>query len=476
MPKAVPAQATGVAARLEAFILERYPFALPTVQEALRATGGGRVRERDVPAIESLRLVLRRELKRALEAIDIGDVPDPTPGVTAERRIDRARKAVINACDALLAREAIAASLTREERIEILRGMILTRAVDNRLKQFFTSGEVRYGDTPFQGKGFRSLGQEAIYAAGIRLRRGAAFRDAARGWSGDVVGPIIRDLGVALAMRPEAEAVRMVLNAQMGKAGPPMNGKDLHIGDLDWGVLPAAAPLTVSTLTVAGMAMAFSRDGSGRVAISFIGEGGSSLGEWHEAINLCAARRLPAVFCIENNQTALSTPVADQSAVSVFADKAVGYGMPGFTVDGTDPEAIAAAFTWAADRARAGDGPTVIELVSLRMCGHAHHDDMLYLGKEPAIAWGYPPLAPEGAYANRALYQYWATKDPIATYAAALAEDEVIDADDLERYKREAEAIVEGEARAIVDAPWPAAETAGVGVVAGEPPRARVEV
>ena len=93
--------------------------------------------------------------------------------------------------------------------------------------------------------------------------------------------------------------------------------------------------------------MAFARERSGRVAVSFIGEGGSSLGEWHEAINLCAARRLPAVFCIENNQTALSTPAAEQTAARVFADKAIGYGIPGITTDGTDPDAIAAAFAWA---------------------------------------------------------------------------------------------------------------------------------
>jgi TPP-dependent pyruvate/acetoin dehydrogenase alpha subunit len=108
-------------------------------------------------------------------------------------------------------------------------------------------------------------------------------------------------------MRCGPETVRMVLNAQMGKAGTSFDGKDLHVGDYDWGILPPAAPLGISTLTVAGMAMAFQRDGSGRVAVSFIGEGGSSLGEWHEAINLCAARRLPAIFCVENNQLALST-------------------------------------------------------------------------------------------------------------------------------------------------------------------------
>src|SRR5438445_13702346 len=165
----------------------------------------------------------------------------------------------------------------------------------------------------------------------------------------------------------------MALAAQMGKAGPPMNGKDLHVGDFTSGILPAAAPLTIGTMTMAGMALGFAREGNGRVAISLIGEGGSSLGEWHEAINLCAARRLPAIFCVQNNQTALSTPVAEQSAVRVFADKAAGYGIPGITIDGTDPDQVAAAFIWAADRARAGKGPALIELVAMRMCGHAHH-------------------------------------------------------------------------------------------------------
>ena len=93
------------------------------------------------------------------------------------------------------------------------------------------------------------------------------------------------------------------------------------------------------------------------------------------------------IFCLQNNQTALSTPVRDNSAARVFADKAAGYGIPGMTIDGTDPDAIAAAFTWAAERARAGEGATLIELVAMRMCGHAHHDDMLYLGKDPQPSW-----------------------------------------------------------------------------------------
>jgi 2-oxoisovalerate dehydrogenase E1 component len=454
-----------IAGRLSAFVLERFPFAIELVRGVLASVAGA----------GDLRSAFRAELTRALSRLDVGDLPEPTPRVPAAQRLAQARDALLDTCDGFLAREEIARSLTADERREILRGMVLTRALDNRLKQFFSSGEVVYRDAPFQGKGFRSLGQEAIYAAAIRLRRGDEWRGADGGWRGDVVGPIIRDLGVALAMRPEPAAVRMVLNAQMGKDGPPMHGKDLHIGDFAWGILPATAPLTISTMSLAGLAMAFARDGDGRVAVSFIGEGGSSLGEWHEAINLCAARRLPAIFCIENNQTALSTPLADQSAVRVFADKAVGYGVPGVTIDGTDPEAIAAAFTWAADRARAGRGPSLLELVSLRMCGHAHHDDMLYLGKEPPIGWNYPPLTDDG-YADADAYRYWAARDPISRYAEKLQADGVIEAGHLDDSKREAQAMVEAEARAVIEAPWPRHESAGTGVLQDEPPRTRVEI
>jgi 2-oxoisovalerate dehydrogenase E1 component len=228
-------------------------------------------------------------------------------------------------------------------------------------------------------------------------------------------------------------------------------------------------------MTLAGMALAFARAGSGRVAVSFIGEGGSSLGEWHEAINLCAARRLPAVFCVENNQTALSTPVAEQTAARVFADKAAGYGIPGITIDGTDADEVAAAFAWAAERARAGAGPALIELVSMRMCGHAHHDDMLYLGKDAPGAWEYPALA-AGGYANREAYAFWASRDPIQRYAARLRDEGLIAAGDPEVFRRDAETLVEREARAVIDAPWPEPESAGQGVFANDVPRRRVEV
>jgi 2-oxoisovalerate dehydrogenase E1 component len=439
---------TSLHSRFAAFLAERYPFAAPVV---FRAVGDSS----DID-VETLRNALA-------DSLLLGDLPETTPGVSAGQRLQQAIDDIAEAAEGFLRRDQIAASITADEKRELLRGMLLTRAVDNRLKSFFTGGEVRWGNGSFQGKGFRSLGQEAIYAAVLRLQ------------ADDVISPMIRDLGAVLAKHNHRDTVRMVLSAQMGKAGPPMNGKDLHVGDWEHGILPAMAPLGSPALTIAGIAMAFQLRKEPRVAVSFAGEGTTSLGEWHEAINACAARKLPAVFCIQNNQTALSTPVRDNSAARVFADKGPGYGIRSVTVDGTDPEAIAAAFGWAAERARNGHGPSLIELVAMRMCGHAHHDDMLYLGKDPQSSWAYPALTEQG-YADRETYEFWRQRDPLVTYAARLEEEGVISAADVETWKKEIETLVEEEARKVIDAPWPDGAEAGHGVFAGEPRRAHIEV
>src|SRR5437867_5394020 len=262
---------TGIASRFGAFVAERYPFALADALDALDASSGSR-EPADEASIEAVRPALRRELTRRLQldAVPPG-LCETTPSVTAAARIEQARAELLDACDGFLRRAAIEASLTREEKIEILRGMVLTRATDNRLKTFFLGGEVRFGGTALQGKGFRSLGQEALYGAAMRLRRGPKYRGHGSGktsaerwdgsakasaerstWHGDVIGPMIRDLGVTLAMRPEPATVRMVLNSQMAKAGPPTGGKDFGYGDIDWWILLPASPLTIATLTLAG--------------------------------------------------------------------------------------------------------------------------------------------------------------------------------------------------------------------------------
>ena len=260
-----------LAARFAAFVAESHPGSLERVTKAfaavLRATKGNVGRK-----------PLRAALRKALQSSIPRGAAETTPGVPMRERMRREEESILDACDGFVRREELRASLTTDERREILRGMILTRAADNRLKAFFTGGEVRYGNASFQGKGFRSLGQEAIYASAIRLKRGEAFRDDQGGWRGDVVAPLIRDAGVVIAMRPEPATIRLILNGQMGKAGPPTGGKDLHVGDFEHGVLPSSAPLTISTMTIAGMAMAFSLRGEDRVAVSYVGEGATSLG------------------------------------------------------------------------------------------------------------------------------------------------------------------------------------------------------
>ncbi len=238
-------RATGLASRFGAFVAEQHPTLVHLALEVFDAAGGAKLKPRDRTGLEALRPVFRRELASRLYHVVTGveGLDETTPGTSAIRRLEQARAQMLDACDGWLQREVIAASLTDDERTEILRGMCLTRAVDNRLKQFFIGGEVRWGMKAFQGKGFRSLGQEAIFAAGIRLKRGARYRAADGSWTGDVIAPVIRDLGITLAMRGDDDAVAMILRAQMGKAGPPMRGKDLHTGDFEWGVLPAAAPL-----------------------------------------------------------------------------------------------------------------------------------------------------------------------------------------------------------------------------------------
>ena len=189
---------TGLASRFGVFVAERHPLALADALEALDAVSRGRVPS-DEHGIDALRPALREELGRRLQARTASPAGPRRHHPRAQpprRGLGQACAEVVEACDGSLRRAAIEASLTADERREILRGMVLTRATDNRLKSFFPATRSATAGG-FQGKGFRSLGQEAIYAAGIRLRRGARYRGADGAWHGDVVAPLIRDLGVA---------------------------------------------------------------------------------------------------------------------------------------------------------------------------------------------------------------------------------------------------------------------------------------
>ncbi len=362
---------------------------------------------------------------------------------------------------AAFARMRLKLSLHPKEKLEILRGMLRTRHLDSRLKKFFGSSEVKQPDgAAFQGKGFRSMGQEAIYAAALRLQRGKDFMRNGQ-YSGDFVAPMIRDLGLALAMGQQPYDV---MAAQMGKVGKPTNGKDLHLGDFDCGILPPAAPITLSTGSACGIGFALKN--SGRVIISCIGEGGTSSGEWHEVINFAAVQKMPIVFIVQNNQTALSTPVNEQCVALNFAQKAIGYGMRAITIDGTDAEEIFAAVTEAAEACRAGNGPVLIELICMRMCGHAHHDDMLYFGKEPEQFLEFvPPAKLANGYVDAKKYDYWYQKDPIKLYQRQLLDEGVLDEGEWQAMVNEVLQEIEAAAQAVIAAPWPEAKLAGHPVV-----------
>ncbi len=388
------------------------------------------------------------------------------PGSSARDVFAQNSSALQQAIEAAYDRCSLRTSLTAAEKLEIFTGMLRTRLLDARLKKFFSGSEIK---TPqgiaFQGKGFRSTGQEGIYAAAVRLRRGPDYSGPDGEWHGDLVTPMIRDLGLALAMGLKPADV---IAAQMGKPGKPTFGKDLHIGDFSIGILPPAAPIGLSSGTACGLGLAV--QGTGRVVLNCIGDGGTSTGEWHEAINFSAVRKLPVVFIVQNNQTALSTPTEEQFACSRLAERGPGYGIPSITIDGTDPEAIFAAVTQAVDRCRAGAGPALIELVAMRMCGHAHHDDMLYFGHEPDRFFEYPELK-AGGYIDPDRYAYWSRKDPISTYEKQLIRERVLTKKQAEELRSEIEKEIEAAAQEVIAMPWPEA-THGMDPVFSGGPRA----
>ena len=228
----------------------------------------------------------------------------------------------------------------------------------------------------------------------------------------DVGTPIQRDMGVHITRGIEPWRI---FAQYMGRADGPARGRDgnVHIGDARLGLhamvshLPAMLPVAV------GMALAFRIREESRVAIGWTGEGAAARGDAHEAMNLAGVRRLPVVFVIDNNQWAYSTPTHLEYACEHLADRAAAYGFDGVVVDGTDVLAVYREARSAIEKARAGGGPTLIECVTLRMEGHAVHDDAYYVPKE--------------------LFEEWALRDPIERYRTWLrANIELSDDEDSE--------------------------------------------
>jgi TPP-dependent pyruvate/acetoin dehydrogenase alpha subunit len=262
---------------------------------------------------------------------------------------------------------AISEHLTLDDRIALLRYMLLMRGIEERAMNLYRQGKV-------PGSFYDGYGQEAVSV-------GATFAMAAE----DRLCILHRDLGAHLI---RGVTPGRILGQYMGREGGITGGRDgnVHFGDFRLGCVGMVSMLPDMMLVATGMAMAFKLRRERRCAITWFGDGSTSRGDFHEAMNWAGVQRLPVIFVLENNQYAYSTPTGAQFAVDPV-ERAQAYGFPGISVDGNDVEAMFEATRQARQRALDGEGPTLLEAVTMRMHGHAAHDDMKYVPKEQVEEW-----------------------------------------------------------------------------------------
>jgi pyruvate dehydrogenase E1 component alpha subunit/2-oxoisovalerate dehydrogenase E1 component alpha subunit len=317
--------------------------------------------------------------------------------------------------------------LTLEQRLDLYRFMRRNRTLEERLVHLYRQGKV-------VGGFYRSLGQEATSV-------GSAFALE----KGDVLGPLIRNLGSVLVMGYSA---REVLTQHLGRAESPSGGREgnLHFGRPERGVVSSISMLGALVPVMAGIALAARMQRRRTVAMTYIGDGGTSTGAFHEGLNFAAVQRLPLVVIAENNGWAYSTPFRKQTAAKCLADRAAAYGIPGETVDGNDVIAVFQAASAAVRRAREGGGPTLLEAKTYRMKGHAEHDSQ--------------------SYVPRAELEEWGRRDPIERYAERLIGAGDATAATLEAIDRRIAEELDGDVEYAESCPAPAAGQPVEGVYA----------
>jgi acetoin:2,6-dichlorophenolindophenol oxidoreductase subunit alpha len=249
----------------------------------------------------------------------------------------------------------------RELTLAAYRFMLKARVLDDKYAALYRAGKIHGGV-------FLGRGQEALsVAVGISLKKT------------DVFAPLIRDAAGRLAFGETiVDAIRNYLGSSLG----PMRGRDgnVHRGKPLEGYLPMVSHLGAMISVVNGTLFARRMKGiSGTVGATCLGDGATSTGAFHEALNQAAVEKLPLVLVLADNQYAYSTPTSRQFVCEDLADKAVGYGVPAHSVDGTDLEACLKTVGYAVDRARAGQGPQLVVAKLLRLCGHGEHDTADYV-------------------------------------------------------------------------------------------------
>jgi TPP-dependent pyruvate/acetoin dehydrogenase alpha subunit len=321
---------------------------------------------------------------------------------------------------------AKAAKLSRQQYIDLYHYMKLNREVEETMTRLFRQNKI-------VGGLYSSLGQEAISV-------GTAYALEKRDW----MAPMIRNIGALLV---KGVPPRDIFTQHMAKFTSPTKGKDgtSHFGDLE--NLHIVSPISmlgdlIPVLT--GVAMAGRYLGQKIVSMTWIGDGGSSTGVFHEGLNLAASQKAALVLILENNQWAYSTPVRRQVPLENLADRAKAYGIASYIVDGNDVVTVYRAAKEAVERARAGEGPILIEAKTFRRRGHAQHDAAEYVPKE-----------------QRA---YWEKRDPIELYEKYLMQEKLLDAKGKKEIDDKISALLQKEREFAENSPMPPAETVGQGV------------
>jgi pyruvate dehydrogenase E1 component alpha subunit len=289
-------------------------------------------------------------------------------------------------------------------REELLRKMLLSRAFDEKVNDLYAEGKV-HGTAHFY------VGQESVAVGAI-----SALKE------GDVITSTHRGHGHAIAFGLDVDRMAAEL---LGQATGYCHGKggSMHIADVGAGMLGANGIVGGSMGIACGAAWAFKRRGQDHVALCFFGEGAANEGIFHEALNLAAIWKLPVVFLCENNQYGMSMSVTKATAVENISDRAVAYGMPGKTVDGMELDEVHGAASEAIERARSGEGPSLLEAVTYRYLGHSKSDANLYRTREEISSWR--------------------KQDPIQRFAVKLEEEGLLKEDEWRELEKEIEERIE---------------------------------
>jgi pyruvate dehydrogenase E1 component alpha subunit/2-oxoisovalerate dehydrogenase E1 component alpha subunit len=316
--------------------------------------------------------------------------------------------------------------LTKEKSLELYRWMLLNRKMEQALENL-------YKQTKVVGGVYFGLGQEACSCASAL----ALGKD-------DWFAPMIRNQGALLV---RGFHPRDVMMQYMAKADSPTKGKDgtSHYGDIEKRNMVSPISMLGDLIPVmAGVALGARLQGRELAVLTWIGDGGQSTGVTHEGLNFAAVRKLGLVLIVENNLWAYSTPTEYQFAVKDLADRAIGYGVPGVIIDGTDANQVYDATHEAVERAHRGEGASLIEAKMMRMKGHAIHDAAAYVPKE--------------------MFEFWRKRDPIARYEQYLLSKDWLTTKENARINKEVEEQVEKD-RAMAEAsPMPKPEDAASGV------------